>query len=128
MNFEMALRWEERKGFSYTFASPVGKQRRPISPVCGDSEVPARHLLVLESGEWRGDGGDRLRSSVGCPGAVTDCWTGTGGTGTNPCQPGWDRSGGGGGEQACFLHRKQNWLGLKDNFSAEGETQSCPSA
>lgn len=73
MDFEKAQQWGERKGFPPTFVSPTGKRRRPASLMFGDSEVPAGPLLVLWSGRWRGDSGDRLRSTVQLPRAVTGC-------------------------------------------------------
>lgn len=103
MDFEKAQQWGEIKGFPLTFVSPTGKWRRPASPILGDSEVPAGPLLVLRSGRWRGDRGDRLRSTVQLPRGCHRLLMEAGAVGTRLCQPGWDGSrGGDGSKYACF--------------------------
>lgn len=119
---------ERERAFPPTFASPTGKRRRPASLMFGDSEVPAGPLLVLWSGRWRGDSGDRLRSTVQLPRAVTGCWWGQ-----VLWAQGSDNQVGMAAEgvmEANMLSppKQSPWPGLRDNFSEDGETQPSPSA
>lgn len=97
----MARPWKNRKDFSHNFKSPVGNQRRPAWPMCGDSEAPDR------SEEWEWDSGDRLKGTLwphrGCHRLLD--W---GRRQTLLDRPGWQWQRW--WKRACILHGKQNWV------------------
>lgn len=115
----MAQQWKYRKDFSHNFKSPVGNQRRPAWSMCWDSW----QIWRMKMGQW----GQVERHCLATQGLSQTAGLGKE---ANPARQAGMAAAEvmGAGMHSPWKTKQSHWPSLKDNFSAEGETQPSLSA